>query len=576
VQQDLSSDSSSPGKALSSFGRSSGWGMFAMPMTEFIGGNLRKPLMLLLTAVGMVLLIACANIAGLQMARASARERDLAIRVALGASRSDLIRQALIESIVLTVGGLALGFVVAYIAAPLLLKGLPPALGSNLQLSFGGPVLLFVIGIAVACSLLCGLVPAWQRTQPGWFNALQEAGRSGTAGRVSQRVRSSMVVGQIALSLLLIAGAGLLLSSLKVLERVETGFQPRGVLSARVSLPSSVYKKDEEQAAFYSALQQRLSSIPGVSSAALVDQVPFSTDSSSSSFRIQSHPTPANEPGPHGNIRSVSPDYFVTLGIPRVQGRDFTPGDRKETQLVAIVDDVLARQYWPGQNPIGQHIGFDSKGPWYEIVGVVGHARASSLESDTNEGFYYLPMAQAPAPSGAMMVRSSRSPDNLTSELAAAVRSVDSSIPIYDVKPMEQRVDESLIGRRFVVLLLTTFAGLALLLAALGLYGVISYSVRMRTRELGVRMALGAQRSKVLGLVLLQGVRLAAIGVVLGAILAAVLSRLFSSLLFQVKVLDVGPWLVATALLVMVVLLASYLPARRAASIEPIQALRNE
>jgi ABC-type antimicrobial peptide transport system permease subunit len=591
-----------------SFGRASRWGMFSLPLTEFIGGSLRKPLTMLLIAVGMVLLIACANIAGLQMARASARERDLAIRVALGAQRVRLLRQALVESIVLTVAGVALGFAVALATVPLLLHYLPALLGTLIQPSFRGPVLLFVTGIAVFCSLLCGLVPAWQRTQPGWFNALQEGGRSGIGGLMHQRTRSSLVVAQIALSLLLLTGAGLLLTSLRALEQVETGFQPSGLLSARFSLPQSIYgvippvtsapavkdaaakeavakaaaaaqaASDAKVAAFLTALQDRLLSIPGVSSAGLADSVPFDNQGGSSSFYIEGRPPGPNDPGPHGNVHVVSPNYFPTLRVPLMTGRDFAPQDRQGTELVAIVDTVLAHQYWPGRSPIGEHIGFDDrvKGPWYTIVGVVGHARATSLESDTNEGFFYLSTAQAPQLSTALLARSSRSPDDLKGDLAAAVRSVDPSVPIYDVKTMEERVDDSLVGRRFVVLLLTTFAGLALLLAALGLYGVISYSVRMRTRELGVRIALGAQRGTVMQLVLLQGLRLAVIGVVLGALSALAFSRIFSSLLFKVGMLNPLPWVAAMTILVATVLLASYLPARRAASIEPMKALRTE
>ncbi len=591
-----------------SFGRASGWGMFSMPLTEFIGGSLRKPLTMLLIAVAMVLLIACANIAGLQMARASARERDLAIRVALGAQRIRLLRQALMESIVLTVAGVALGFVVAIATAPLLLHYLPDALGTQIHPSFRGPVFLFVTGIAVLCSLLCGVVPAWQRTQPGWFNALQEGGRSGTGSAVHQRARSVLVVAQIALSLLLMTGAGLLLTSLKELEQVETGFQPSGLLSARFSLPQSIYgvkpsatagptatdaaakeaaakeaaavqaASDAKIAAFLSALQDRLHSVPGVKTAALADSVPFDNQGGSSSFYIQGRPAGPNDPGPHGNVHVVSPDYFSTLRVPLMMGREFVPQDRQGTELVAVVDSVLARQYWPGKNPIGEHIGFNDhvKGPWYTIVGLVAHARATSLESDTNEGFYYISSAQAPQLSNAIVVRSSRSPADLKGDLAAAVRSVDSSVPIYDVKTMEQRVDESLLGRRFVVLLLTSFAGLALLLAALGLYGVISYSVKMRTRELGVRMALGAQRGTVMQLVLLQGLRLAVVGVLFGMLAALAASRIFSSLLFKVGMLNPLPWMAAMAILVATVLLATYLPARRAASIEPMQALRTE
>ena len=606
AEQNIASESSSTASTAgsnvpTSFGLASGWGMFAMPLTEFIGGSLRKPLTMLLIAVGMVLLIACANIAGLQMARASARERDLAIRVALGAPRVRLLRQALIESTVLTVAGVALGFAVAMASAPLLLHYLPDMIGTQIQPSLRGPVLLFVTGIAVLCSLLCGLVPAWRRTQPGWFNALQEGGRSGTSGLVHQRARSSLVVAQIALSLLLLAGAGLLLSSLKALEQVETGFQPTHLLSARFSLPQSIYgpvppatsasaskeetakhaaaaqdSSDAKIAAFFTALQGRLHNVQGVSSAALADSVPFDNNGGSSSFRIKGKTVPPNEPGPHGNTHVVSPGYFSTLDVPLVLGRDFTPQDRQGTELVAIVDTVLAHQYWPGKSPVGERIGFDTKGPWYSIVGLAAHARSSSLESDTNEGFYYLDAAQAPQLSTTILVRSSRSPEDLKGALGAAVRSVDSSIPIYDVKTMEERVDESLIGRRFVVLLLTVFAGLALLLAALGLYGVISYSVRLRTRELGVRMALGAQRGEVMQLVLLQGSRLAGWGVLFGALAAVALGRVFASLLFQVSVLHAIPWIAATAILVATVLLASYLPARRAASIEPMKALRTE
>ena len=561
-----------------SYGRVSGWGMFSVPLAEFIGGSLRKQLSVLLGAVGLVLLIACANIAGLQMARATARQRDQAVRVALGASRWKLIQQALTESIVLTIAGLALGFLVAYAVAPLLLRGLPPMLADHLQLSFRGPVLLFVVVIAVFCSLLCGVVPAWHRTQPGWFNALAESGRSGTSGKVSQLARSWLVIIQVAISLMLLAGAGLLFSSLQAVESVETGFQPFGVVSARFSLPRTVYEKDEKQAAFLSSLEDHLRSIPGVTSTAIVDSPPFGNDGGMSSFYIQGRPRASNDPGPHGSIRQISPGYFSTLRIPVLQGREFTDEDRQNTEQVAIVDEVLARQYWPGQSPLGQHIAFNdpNKGPWYTIVGLTSHARASSLESDTNEGFYYLALAQSPSPTAAVMARSTRPAESVATDLAAAVRAVDSSVPIYDVKTMEERVNDSLTGRKFVVILMGVFAVLALLLSAVGLYGVISYSVRLRTRELGVRMALGAQRGRVLQLVLMQGLRMAALGVVLGLVMAAVLGRVFSSLLFKISMLHVVPWAAATAVLVATVLLATYLPARRAASIEPMKALRIE
>ena len=566
------------------FSRASGWGMFAVPLAAFMGGDLRKPLTVLLAAVAMVLLIACANIAGLQMARASAKQRELAVRVALGASRGDIVRQALAESVVLTAAGVALGFALAFVVTPLLARGLPGGrglpglLGGQIEVPLGGPVVLYVSWIAIVCSLLCGVVPAWQRTQPGWFAALQESGRYGGTGRASQNARSTLVVVQIALSLLLLAGAGLLLSSLRVLERVETGFQPAGLLSARFSLPRTVYDNDQKQAAFLSAVNERLRNIPGVTSSAIIDNLPFGHDGGMASFFIHGRSAAPNDPGPHGNVRQISPGYFSTLHIPVLRGRDFSDDDRQRTQLVAIVDTVLAHQYWPGQDPVGQQIGFDDRaaGPWYTIVAVVAHARNSSLEADTQEGFYYLPLAQVPNPGGSIVVRSARSAANLQGDLAAAVRASDSSIALYDIQSMEDRVDESLGGRRFVVTLLTAFAGLALLLAALGLYGVINYSVRMRTRELGVRMALGAQRNQVLGMVVMQGLRLTAIGLAAGFVAALALGRIFSSLLFKVSVLELAPWLSAVAVLTVTVLLASYLPARRAASIEPMKALRTE
>ena len=562
-----------------SFSRVSGWGMFALPLTEMTGGTLRRPLTLLLIAVGMVLLVACANIAGLQMARASARKRELAVRVALGASRAKLVRQALVESVLLSAAGVAVGFVIASLATPLLIRGLPSILGSHIRPTFSGPVLIFVTAIAVLCSLLCGVIPTWHRSHPGWFNDLQQSGRSGTSGTTSQRTRSTLVVAQIALSLLLLAGAGLLLSSLRLLERVELGFQPEDLLSARLSLPATVYSNDQKQAAFYSALQDRLNAIAGVKRAAFADSLPFDNNGGTASFFIQGgRAAGPNDAGPHGNMRIISSGYFTTLGIPLLMGRDFTAQDRIGNDRAVIIDTTLAHQYWPGKNPIGERISNDDrvKGPWYTVVGVVAHARASSLESDTSEGYVYLPIAQVPIPEASLVVRSTRSPSDLKSDIAAAVRSVDPSLPIYDVKTMQELVNESLIGRQFVVLLLSTFAALALLLAALGLYGVISYSVRLRTRELGVRMALGAQRTSVLQLVLLQGLRLAVIGMACGALASLALGRIFASLLFQVGVLQALPWLSAVGLLLAVVLLATYLPARRAASIEPMQALRTE
>jgi predicted permease len=559
-----------------SYSESSGWGMFAMPLIEFVSGNLRTPLAILLAAVLTVLLIACANIAGLMLARATGRQHEVSVQIALGAGNGRLIQQALLESLVLAVMGVLLGLVLAHFAIPLLLLLAPASLSGNLTVHMGGPVLVFVSAIGVLCMLLCGTVPAWHMTHSRWFQILQEGGRSGTSGKVRQRLRSVLVVGEIGLAMLLLVGAGLLLRSLAQVERLDTGFEPRGLMTAVFSLPPT-YKTNEQQAAFLTTAEQELKSIPGVKAVALADALPFSANGGLSSFEIKARVTPPNDPGPHGSIRVISPDYFSTLHIPLLRGRFFTAEDRAKTEQVAIIDTTLAHQYWPNQDPLGQQMGFGGDSPWMTIVGIVAHAKSSSLEADVKEGFYFLPLAQSPNQTGEIAIRTdSRDPEALAGAMQAAIRRVDPNQPLYTLQTMEQRVDSSLVGRRFLVVLLSIFAGLALLLAALGLYGVISYSVRLRTRELGIRVALGAERGDVLRLILGQGVRLAGLGLVLGLVATFVAGRALSSLLYNVSLFNPLTLLLTSLLLSATVLLASYLPAHWATKVQPMVALRDE
>jgi len=558
------------------YGQSAGWGMFAMPLIDLVAGNLRKPLAILLAAVATVLLIACANIAGLLLARATGRQHEVSIQIALGAGNWRLIQQALLESLVLAVAGVLLGLIIAHFAIPMLLLLAPASLAGNLTVHMGGPVLVFVSVIGVLCVLFCGTVPAWHATHSRWFQVLREGGRSGTSGRVRQKLRSVLVVGEIGLAMLLLVSAGLLVRSLAQVERLDTGFEPHGLMTAVFSLPRT-YKTDEQQAAFLTAAERELESIPGVKDAALADALPFSANGGLSSFEIEGRVTPPNDPGPHGSIRLISPDYFSTLRIPLLRGRFFAPEDRGKTELVAIIDTTLARQYWPNEDPLGQHINFGDKSPWMTIVGIVAHAKSSSLEADVKEGFYFLPFAQSPNPGGEIVVRTdSAHPENMAGAMQAAIRRVDPNQPLYDLKTMEQRVDGSLVGRRFLVVLLSIFAGLALLLAALGLYGVISYSVRLRTRELGIRVALGAERRDVLRLILGQGVRLAALGLILGLVATFIAGRALSSLLYGVSLFNPLTLLLTSLLLLATVLLASYLPAHWATKVQPMVALRDE
>jgi predicted permease len=568
-----------PGK-IGEYAQVSKWHEFCLPLVDFASGKMRKPLAFLLAAVGLVLLIACANIAGLQLARASARQREVSIQIALGGSRARLLRQAFSESLLLSVAGVGLGLVLARFTVPALLSLAPQSLIQNVNAHISGQVLLFVSLIGVACALLCGTAPSWHMTHVRWFQALQEGGRSDSASPARQRVRSALVVAEIAVAMLLLFGAGLLVRSLNALEEVETGFQPHGVMTAALTLPSAVYGKEEQQENFYSSLEAQLKQIPGVQHAAICDAIPFSDSGGSASFTIEGQPAAPNEPGPHANIRLISADYFATLGIPLLRGRVFSSEDRAKTQPVVVIDDVLAHQYFGDKDPIGQHINFggtpDDKDPWRTIVGIVHHARATSLESDTNEGYYYFPIVQVPNDSAYIAVKSSASASSLAGPLRAAVRAVDPSQAIYDLKTMDERVDESLLGRRFLVVLLSIFAGLALLLSAIGLYGVIAYSVRLRTRELGVRLALGAQRSDVLKLVLGRGLQLAGIGLVIGLGASFALGRVFESLLYKVSIFNPVALVTTCAMLAGTVLLATYLPARRAAQLDPMRTLREE
>ena len=566
-------------EGLTSYSQAAGWGMFSMPLIDFVAGDLRKPLFLLLAAVMAVLLIACANIAGLQLARASGKQREVSIQIALGASRSRLIRSALLESLVLACAGVGFGFLIAQTTIPLLLLLAPTSLSRNLAIHIGWPILGFVVVVGAACVFFCGVAPAWQMTHSRWFQTLQEGGRSETSSRGRQRLRSALVVTEIAVAMLLLVGAGLLVRSLQQVQQLETGFNPRGLMSATVSLPPTVYKTDEQKAAFFAAAEEQLKNLPGVKSAAFADALPFDNNGGSASFNIKGRSVAPDEPGPHGNDRFISPDYFATLGIPLVRGRVFSHQDRQTTELVAIVDETLARRYWPNEDAVGQYIsfGFRGKSPWMQIVGLVKHAKTSSLEADNTEGYYYLPIAQSPPRMASIVVRSSGAdPESLASSMQSAVSAVDASLPLYDLKTMDQRVDESLTGRRFLVLLLSAFAGLALLLAAVGLYGVISYSVRMRTRELGIRMALGAQRTDVMGLILRKGMQLAMIGLVFGLAGTLVAGRVLSSLLYQTSLLNPLTLVATIFLLMATVLLACYVPARRAAALEPMRTLREE
>ena len=558
------------------YAKDSGWGMFVLPFTEYGAGDLRTPMLILLGAVGFVLLIACSNIGGLLLARASARAKEFAVRVALGAQKRDLLRQALVESFFLTACGAIAGVAGAYDGTALLFRLAPGSLASRFVVHVDGHVLLFAVLLMVLSGVFLGVVPIGEVFSHRHYGMLKEEARAVTSSRGRLRLREWLVVGQVAMALVLLVGAGLLLKSLTRMGRVDTGFDPNGVMTATVQLPENQYNNEEKQVAFYRAVNEKLAALPGVSSAAVVEALPFTGFDPSSSFSIEGRPLGPGDPGPHSMLNWVTPGYFEAMRIPLQKGRCFTDQDRLGTQPVVVIDENLARQYWPNQDPVGQRLRRGSNTPWATIVGVVAHVRQSALVGDSGKGVCYYPLLQQGLTQAFLVVKTKAAPATLASAIQGAVASVDSAQPAADFKTMEQYVAGSLGPQRIAASLLEIFSGLALFLAALGLYGVISYSTAQRTQEIGIRMALGAQRRQVWGMVIRQGLRLALAGVLAGAVVASVLAQFLRSQLFEVSAFDPSTFALTCLILLVVALAACYIPARRATKVDPMVALRYE
>jgi len=560
----------------STYAKDSGWGMFAIPFTEYGAGNLRAPMLILLGAVGFVLLIACSNIGGLLLARASTRAKEFAVRVALGAQKRDLVRQALAESFLLTACGAIAGVAGAYAGTDLLVQLAPGSLTSRLAVQVEGHVLLFAVLLMVLTGVFLGVVPIGEVFGYRQYGILKEEARAATSGRGRVRLRELLVVGQMAMALILLVGAGLLLKSLTRMGRVDTGFDSKGVMSATIQLPENQYKDDAKRVAFYRAVNEKLGALPGVSIAALAAPLPFTGYDPSSSFSIEGRPLGPSDPGPHSMLSWITPAYFEALRIPLREGRIFTDQDRLGTQPVVVIDEALARQYWPNQDPIGQRLRRGSDSPWTTIVGVVAHVKQSALVGDSGKGVCYYPLFQQPIQWVFVAVRTTADPAKLARAIQAAVASVDPAQPVADLRTLEQYVAGSLSPQRIAVSLLEVFSALALFLAAIGLYGVISYSTAQRTQEIGIRMALGAQRRQVWGMVIRQGLRVTLAGVLAGAVAAAALAHFLRSQLFEVSAFDPATFALTCLILVGVALAACYLPARRATKVDPMIALRYE
>lgn len=570
-------------KGIEQFATSSKWGMFLMPFADFVFGDLRAPIVILGAAVAFVLLIACANIAGLLLAKASGRSKELAVRAALGASRKRLMAQALGENLVLGILGVIVGLIVAEWGLKALLLAAPKDLATGMAFPLDGYVLGFTVIAGLVAVLVFGTVPAWHMSHVDPYNALRESGRSSTGSRGRRNFRALLVSGELALGLVLLAGTGVLLKSLTRIGEVNPGFNPHGVMTGGLSLPKLQYSTPEKQYAFFRAVLDRLRQTSGVTDVGAGDQIPFAGGNGSASFAIEGRPLAPGDPGPHGDVRIVTPGYFTALGIPLLKGRYFTDEDRKGSEDVAVIDENLARDYWPNQNPIGQKI---RSGPdWATIVGIVGHIRFNNLVGEEStgsnvqsgsKGVYYFPLYQSDASAAYLLVKSNAGVAIAQSALRQAVGAVDPSQPITDLSSVDARITESLGPQRFATNLLAVFAGLAILLAAVGLYGLISYSVAERTNEIGIRMALGARPVDVLKMVLVQGAQLAIAGAAVGIVAGIALMRAMRSFLYDVSVADPLSFGAAAVLLLLVAMLACYIPARRATRVDPMIALRYE
>ncbi len=579
TEQDIQHDPS--GK----FAQNSGWGMFIVPLGDFVFGQVRTPLRILLGAVAFVLLIACANIAGLLLAKATGRAKEFAIRSAMGARRWELIRQTLTESLLLAGAGTALGLAFAKFGIGALLALAPADFAAGAAIPIDGFVVLFTALIGILAAFVFGTIPAWHASKIDPNDTLKESGSAVTSGRTRMSLRSAFVVSELALAVVLLAGAGLLLKSLTRLGEVNPGFRPQGAMTAALALPQSKYDKPEKQFVFFQTVLEHLANAPGVTAVGAGYPLPFSGGRGTASFGIEDRPATPGDPGPHGAIGFVSPGYFSALGIPLLKGRYFTDQDREGTQPVAVIDENLAQEYWPNQDPIGKRLRHNSSDPWSTIIGVVGHTRFSQLAGEeesssgsqsSTKGSYYFPIYQTEAPFGFLVARTPGDPASLAGAVREAVHAADASQPVYDLKTMNARVRSSMGPQRFAVTLLGVFAATALLLAAVGLYGLISFMVAQRTHEIGIRVALGASPTDVLRMVVTQGMSMLATGLAVGVAAAVAVSHLMRSLLYGVQPSDPVTFLGVALLLAAVALAACYIPARRATRVDPLVALRYE
>jgi|CXWL01.1.fsa_nt_gi putative ABC transport system permease protein len=573
---------------------SSDWDLAVAPLRDQVtSAGMRRAMLVLLAAVGLVLLIACANVANLQLARAASRSREIAVRVALGASPRDLIGQLLTESVVLALAGGLVGILIALWGVPALMSlnqsNLPPAAAIGLD----ARVLLFTLGLSLATGVLFGLAPALKASRTELHDSLKEGGRGSAGDRSGLALRRGLVVGTVAIALTLLVGAGLLARSFAQLLQVDPGFRADHLLAFNIALPAAKYPTDTLRIGYFDRATTDIAALPGVASVGATSVLPFTNNGSTSSFDVEGHVVPPNGSGPWGDYRVVTPGYLATIGAPLREGRYFTPEDRAGSQEVVVVDEELARTFWPRTSAIGKRISYgnvsaqDSTPLWQTIVGVVGHTMHEGLDGQKRVQVYR-PLAQDGGGGMSFVVRTAADPLTALAGVRDALRRLDPDVAIANVNTMEALVSNTTGPRRFSMVLLSVFSLVAAGLAALGLYGVMAYTVAQRTKELGVRLALGASPGELREMVMRQGMRLALAGVAIGMVAAFVMTMLLKTmdagtalsaadrLLFKVSPQDPVTFIAIPLLLVAVAMLASWLPARRATRLDPVEALRGE
>lgn len=554
-----------------------GWKDDVVPLREQLVGEVRPALLILLGAVGLVLLIACANVSNLLLARAAAREKEIALRTAVGARRLRVVRQLLTESLLLSLLGSLLGLVFAWWGLRALVAISPRELVNLEGVGLDLPVLAVTLVASVATGFLFGLAPALESTRLNLNASLKEGGRgSAGQGARNRRLRGALVVAEIALALVLSAGAGLLVKSFVRLQEVDPGFRTENVLTMSLRLPDGKYREDSQQVAFFHRAAERIRALPGVRGAGAVSYLPFYGGlGSATRFTIEGRPAPLPGQSPSTNVRVTDSGYLGVMGIPLLRGRNFTDPESREARHVIVISETLARRYFPGEDPIGKRITvrMGAEPVPNEIIGIVGDVKFASL-SEEPKATVYMPMAELPMSAMTLVIRTAGDPGEMAPTVRRVLREIDPEQPVSEVRTMEQVMAEAVGRHRFNTLLLGLFAGLATLLAAIGIFGVMSSAVTLRTREIGLRTALGAQRGQVVALILKQGLRLTLAGVGLGLAGALALTRLLAGLLFGVGSTDPATFTAIALLLTLVSAIACYIPARRAARVDPLIALR--